>query len=179
MKRRPGGHARNVLPTAEELNDHSIDGPYAERHFLGKSLTEAQAMFAENSLSYLEDLSHMPPRGFEFYFPAAVAYFLSPESSEDFIAVSSFLGSLTIRLDDHANDLLPTTVQPLIDALAAIRDDWGRWFQPDDPETTPWKQCQRTARQQAKGWAELLNLIDRLQAIKQAKGRPKPDPPRL
>lgn len=170
MKRRPPGRARNVLPTAEDLNDQSIDGPEAERNFLGRSLAEAEALFAENSLRYLDDLYSMPARGYHYYFPAAVAYLLSPASTDDPIAVSSFLGSLALRID-RPDELLPTSVPPLLLALSAIQADWDRWFPTDDPETTPWKMIQKTEKWHAETRATLFNVIERLEAICSKKKR--------
>jgi hypothetical protein len=40
------------LPTAREINPaaEDLDGKWAEKHFLGKSLEEAEALFREDSL---------------------------------------------------------------------------------------------------------------------------------
>ena len=48
------------LPTHQDINAFdSLDEQTACKHFLGKSLTEAEALFAENSLYYQEDLMFM------------------------------------------------------------------------------------------------------------------------
>jgi hypothetical protein len=57
------------LPTAREINPipEDLDGRCAERHFLGKTLDEAEALFRENSLCYQEDLMFMGVSAFRFY----------------------------------------------------------------------------------------------------------------
>jgi hypothetical protein len=65
------------LPTAEEIANDSLDGRYAIKHFLGKTLAEAEELFAEGCahgipLTYTEDLYFMEPVGFRFYIRAAV-----------------------------------------------------------------------------------------------------------
>ena len=50
----------------------SLDEGSACKHFLGKTLTEAEALFREASLYYQEDLMWMGPRAFQFYLPAAL-----------------------------------------------------------------------------------------------------------
>ena len=151
-----------MLPSAAEINHQSIDGPYAEKHFLGKTLADAQQLFEDDSLTYLEDLAHMPSAGFAYYFPAAIAYFQSPAATGDGNAVSSFLGSLHLRLGQDAEGIA-TSFPSLLDALEGLRDDWDRFFLPDDPDVVSWKSCQKTAAWQAKTTAELLALIERLQ----------------
>ncbi|HKQ39872.1 MAG TPA: hypothetical protein VJ063_17470 [Verrucomicrobiae bacterium] len=57
------------LPTKDEINPWpgDLDGKTAVRHFLGKSLDEAEALFQEASLVYQEDLMFMGASAFRFY----------------------------------------------------------------------------------------------------------------
>ena len=81
-----------MLPTKTEINGYdSLDEQVAERHFLGKTLAEAEAMFRENSHTYQEDLLYMGPRAFAFYLAAAVNYVESEASAEDDEIVSMLL----------------------------------------------------------------------------------------
>lgn len=69
--RNPAELAMVTLPTAEELNPYDdLDGRVACRHFLGKSLAEAEALFRENEIYYQEDLMWMGAKAFCFYVQA-------------------------------------------------------------------------------------------------------------
>jgi hypothetical protein len=91
---------RGRLPTAREINpDRSLDGKVAEKHFLGKTLDEAEALFRENSLYYQEDLLWMGPVAFCYYLRAAVSYVKSPHAEGDADIVSCLAGTLELRLE--------------------------------------------------------------------------------
>ena len=93
------------LPTAREINPfNDPDGQKAERHFLGRTLGEAEALFRENSLYYQEDLLWMGPIAFSFYLRAALSYLKSASAQGDSGIVSCLYKVLEFRLqhDDEA-----------------------------------------------------------------------------
>jgi hypothetical protein len=82
------------LPTEDEINIHnSLDEQCASKHFLGKTLDEAEALFVENSLYYAGDLMWMGAKAFAFYIPAYLPHIAG---SDD---VHSFAGLLEFRLE--------------------------------------------------------------------------------
>ena len=102
-----------TLPTRAEINVYdSLDERYACDHFLGKTLEEAQALFANNALVYQEDLMFMGPVAFRFYVEAAIRYI---EATRDDSMVSAFAGVLEHRLEFERAELTPVAPQ-----LAAI-----------------------------------------------------------
>lgn len=88
------------LPTEREINPHSgcLDGEYAVKMFLGKTLNEAELLFQEDGLSRQEDLIWMGPIAFVFYFRAALSYLKSPISADDSDFASSMTGLLEWRV---------------------------------------------------------------------------------
>jgi hypothetical protein len=72
------------LPTAREINPvpTDLDGKCAERHFLGKTLQQAEALFREASILYQEDLMFMGPIAFRFYVQAAISYIQSDAATD-------------------------------------------------------------------------------------------------
>ena len=81
------------LPTAKEINPYDdLDGQYAEKHFLGKTLDEAEALFRESSITYQEDLMFMGPVAFRFYVQAAINYVESESARGDSDMISCLQG---------------------------------------------------------------------------------------
>jgi hypothetical protein len=88
------------LPTAEEISVFdSLDERWAVKHFLGKDLEQAQALFRENFLYYQEALMHMGPKAFRFYVQAAIKYLLSVESDGNSDAANTFCGLIEFGLE--------------------------------------------------------------------------------
>lgn len=88
------------LPSEREINPAPgcLDGEYAVKMFLGRTLNEAEKLFQENGLCRQEDLMWMGPVGFVFYFPAALRYLKSSESSGDSDFASSMVSLLEFRV---------------------------------------------------------------------------------
>jgi hypothetical protein len=99
------------IPTAEEISVFgSLDEGHACAHFLGKNVSEAQALFADKaitSLTYLEDLMWMGPVAFRYYVAAAIAHLQSESSKGDFDFLNGFAGTLEFRAEHYANELRP------------------------------------------------------------------------
>ncbi len=97
------------LPTEAEINVHdSLDERCACDHFLGKTLKDAEALFADNALVYLEDLMFMGPSAFRFYVEAAIHYI---KATKDHEMVSAFAGVLEHRLEFERSELAPVAPQ--------------------------------------------------------------------
>ena len=74
-RKRSSSSQASGLPTAREINPYDdLDGRDAERHFLGKTLDEAFALFSSGFYRYQEDLMFMGPVAFRYYLPAAVRH---------------------------------------------------------------------------------------------------------
>lgn len=87
------------LPTAAEINIHDdFDEQWAVKNFLGRSLEEAQDLFAENFLFYSEDLMWMGPVAFCYYVRAAIAFLLSPSAKGHADSVGTFCMILEFRI---------------------------------------------------------------------------------
>ncbi|MEO8108808.1 MAG: hypothetical protein ABI594_02195 [Ginsengibacter sp.] len=72
------------LPTKDEINIYnSLDEIAACKHFLGKSLEQAEALFRENSAYYQEYLMWMGPVAFNFYLESAINYLKSDDAVGD------------------------------------------------------------------------------------------------
>ncbi len=115
------------LPTGRELNPFdNLDGRNAERHFLGKSLEEAEALFRENSNCYQEDLMFMGAAGFRFYLHAAIRYIESEAAAGDDLMILCFLGILEHRLEFEREELI-AIAHPLASACRYILEHCERF----------------------------------------------------
>ena len=115
------------LPTEKQISIYgSLDEQSAVRHFLGKDIEQAEAMFCDNFLKYQEDLMWMGPKAFCFYVDAAIAYLLSPSADEDSDAASSFCGVLEFQLQCYRVKISPSHPR-LRKAIRKIIDDFERY----------------------------------------------------
>jgi hypothetical protein len=100
------------LPTAKDINPFDdLDGQRAERHFLGKTLEEAEALFREDSLTYQEDLMFMGVAAFRFYVQAAIRYIQSESATGDSDIISCFAAIFESRLEYDADELTSVAKQ--------------------------------------------------------------------
>ena len=116
------------LPTSREINPipDDLDGQCAERHFLGKTLEEAEALFRENSLYYQEDLMFMGVTAFCFYFQAAINYIQSESATHDSDIISCIAAILEHRLEYEADKLIPIAGH-VAAASAYVIANYGRF----------------------------------------------------
>ena len=82
-----------------------LDGRSAAKHFLGKTLDEAEALFCENSIRYETDLKWMGPVAFRFYIRAAIRYVESEHATGDSDIVNCLAGTFRIRLEHEPAEL--------------------------------------------------------------------------
>lgn len=92
-----------TIPTSSELNPHDdLDGRVAQAHFLGKTVSEAIDLFA-NQGGTVEDLMWMGPRAFVYYLPAALMYLeRASADTDEWDVVGALPGTLGFRLDHDA-----------------------------------------------------------------------------
>ena len=114
-------------PTREEISVYdSLDEQSAVRHFLGKNLEEAEALFRENACHYTEYLMWMGPVAFRYYIHAAIRYVRSDAAVRDATMVSGLAIALEFRLEYEPHELAPISV-PLAEICAYIVEHAGKF----------------------------------------------------
>lgn len=88
----PTPSARDINPIPEDL-----DGQYAERHFLGRTVEQARELFHERFDLYVGDLLHMGIIAFKYYLPAAIHFADSDVAKYDCAVVRELLSTFTHR----------------------------------------------------------------------------------
>jgi hypothetical protein len=115
------------IPTRDEINVFdSLDERSACKHFLGKTVEEAEALFRENSIYYQEAQMWMGPVAFRYYVQAAIHYIKSPEAAGDSDIVSCLASTLEFRLKGEASEFVPIA-QLLSSACAYILKNLDRF----------------------------------------------------
>ncbi len=100
------------LPTHQEINvSDSLDERSACKHFPGKNLAEAEALFRQNALFYQEDLMWMGPIAFRYYVTAASRYLESEAATHDSHMVNCFVNLLEFRWQHEPKELTPIAEQ--------------------------------------------------------------------
>ena len=136
----PDWSATLLPPTETEINPYSdyLDGAYAVKHFLGKTLQEAELLFCdhESNLTYFEDLMHMGPKAFCYYVAAAFSPF---RMKTDYGHPLRYLiGIIKLRIDECGQNVKPC-YPVLLDGLRYIIDRWDE-FDEDDKMTRSGKE---------------------------------------
>lgn len=103
---------------ALDLND--LEAPYIREHFFGKTLEEAEDIFAANALFYSEELLSMSYELFNFYAPALVSYLLSERARGDSDGASSFLNYMSHLIETSPENLSQETKKIIIEAAEKI-----------------------------------------------------------
>lgn len=91
----------NGLPSREDISPTlglNLDERSALKNFFGKTLSEAQELFALNALTYGEDIFWMGQKGFQFYFQSFENYVMSDEANEDYLAILALVSILEFRI---------------------------------------------------------------------------------
>jgi hypothetical protein len=114
------GKAPMSLPTADDFNIfHSLDEETASKHFLNKTLIEAQALFREDGLTYCQDFMWMGPRAFNFYLEAMFNYLKSDDSIGDSDIINCLLSVVDYRRNDEEFSSAVDRVRTIIDYVIA------------------------------------------------------------
>ena len=121
------------LPTEQEINPvaENLDGQWAVRNFLGKSLDAAEAMFREELDFHGEDLMFMGPVAFRYYIPAACRFLRSQLPDADPPMIFDFAGVLQHRLEFDPNEMTSVAVE-LADLCAEILARFTRFDEFDE-----------------------------------------------
>jgi len=117
---------RTTTPTRSdwgEVDVRDLDAQWALETFLGKSLAEAEALFAKNALYYSEALESMPRVPFNFYARALARYLTSGGARGDSDGASSFLRLLAWILEKHPEIVEPETKVILLRAAEHVAAD--------------------------------------------------------
>jgi hypothetical protein len=116
-----------TLPTRQEINPHDdLDGRAAAKHFFGKSLEEAEALFRESPDYYREDLLWMGPAAFRYYVDAAIRFIRSNAVTGESDFIAGLASTLELRLDQEPAEMAPVAV-PLADVCREIVEQWPRF----------------------------------------------------
>ena len=108
------------LPTPDDFNVfNSLDEATASRHFLNKSLAEAEALFRDNSLTYCQDFMWMGARAFNFYLEALFNYLKSDDAIGDNDIVNCLLSVVEYRCNDAEFTSAIDRVRVMIDYVIA------------------------------------------------------------
>lgn len=114
-----------TLPTRQDLNVYdSLDERCGCKHFLGKNLEEAEALFRENSLYYEGNLMWMGIVAFRYYLAAVDKYIRSEAADSEFVAC--FSSTLEFRLEYERGGLAPVAGR-LADLCGYILQHWTRF----------------------------------------------------
>jgi hypothetical protein len=119
------------LPTREEIAKDSLDGRYAIKHFHGKTLAEAEELFANGlreciPLTYTEDLMWMEPVGFRFYIRAAIRVALSERATGESDFINGLAGSIALWHKEYPGEL-KSCAQFLAEFCRQVIDQFDRY----------------------------------------------------
>jgi hypothetical protein len=118
----------NRLPTAREIDPYkSWESRYAAEDFLGKTLEQAEALFATREEGYYESLIHMGPIGFCYYIDAALAYADTPRASRDIECLLHLSRVIEERLESD-----PEQIAPVVPILVEFCNTRGARNESDD-----------------------------------------------
>ena len=117
-----------TIPSREDIDVyHSLDEASACKHFLGKSLDEAEALFRDNSIYYQEDLLWMGPVAFRYYIHAAIRYVQSGDATGDSDIINCLAGTLRHRMQYEPLSELQPIAEPLAVFCAYVVNHFGRF----------------------------------------------------
>ena len=124
------------LPTCEEVAADSLDGRNAIKHFHGKSIAEAEEIFANGCrdcipLTYTEDLLWMEPVGFRFYIRAAIRVALSERANGEPDFINGLAGTIALWHEQHPGELV-ACARLIADFCDAVVEQFDRFDA--DPE---------------------------------------------
>jgi hypothetical protein len=115
------------IPSEKDWRSYpwDFDTESAYKTFHGKSLAEARAVFKSNAFYYLEELTHMPSRCFQYYLNAYLDYILSDESRGESGGASSLFYTVEARIQEFADyeELRQRTCESLTQ-IALRQEEW-------------------------------------------------------
>ena len=117
-------YAEGELPSMDDIKFYGMpEEEYAIKHFYGKNIEEASALFFESSMTYQEDLLYMGPNAFFYYINSIKPYILSAEGWDDDCFVMCVLGIFENRLKHEPNfrDLLECHKESILEILLIFK----------------------------------------------------------
>ncbi|MCH2175627.1 MAG: hypothetical protein MK193_07860 [Lentisphaeria bacterium] len=116
------------LPTKKQINPHpgDLDGDYAVKNWLNKSIKEGASLFEENALHYAEDFSYMGHYAFNYYLQSAILYAQSKASIEDSDFINSFIGTLKFRYK-YDKKVIKKSINRCLELLSVIVDEYPKY----------------------------------------------------
>lgn len=109
------------IPTEADWGEwqEDLDAAHTHNRFAGRTLEEAEQLFAAFPLGASEDLESMPRVPFRFYLRALASYVLSEASRGEPDGASCFLRTIERKLADEPGIVLP--MMPwLLDSLRQV-----------------------------------------------------------
>jgi hypothetical protein len=103
-----------------DVDPEDLDAQWALEQFLGRSFSDAVALFATNALYYGEALASMPPVPFNFYARALAQYLTSEAARDDADGASSFLRIFAWILETRPHIIEPQTRARLLNAAEHV-----------------------------------------------------------
>jgi hypothetical protein len=101
-------NSEEQLPTVEEIAVDWEGGHFAITHFHGKTLAEAEELFAcGRPHAYAVDFEYMEPVGFRFYIRAAVNFCLSDRSDGESDFIHALACVLSMWRESKPSELIP------------------------------------------------------------------------
>ena len=113
------------IDLCHHLDYPDLDAQVAVENFLGKTGSEAEALFEENALGLMQDLMWMGPIAFCYYVAAAINYIKSPGSVDD-SELDCFLGSVGFQLEYGRRAIAPVIPQ-LRAAVQYVIENWTKF----------------------------------------------------
>jgi hypothetical protein len=102
------------------IDENSLDAKWAFDTFLGRSLSDAEAMFQSNALDCGENLQSMPSVPYNFYASALVSYTASERARGHSDGASSFLHTACWLLKTNRAIISPHTERILVSAANQV-----------------------------------------------------------
>ena len=119
------------LPTRDEVALDCHDGLFAIKHFHGRTLAEAEEIFASGCrnhipLTYTEDLMWMEPVGFRFYIRAAVRVALSERANGQSDFINGLASAICLWNEQRPGELIPCA-SLLSDFCRTVAEQFDRY----------------------------------------------------
>jgi hypothetical protein len=115
-----------TVPSERDINPgDSPDEISAAKHFLGKTVEEAEELFRENSFTYQEDLMWMGPRAFHYYIQSAINYVKSEHAAGDDQFIDCLHMIVRFRSEDEGLQSLATDA--VLDLIDYVIDNYDKF----------------------------------------------------
>jgi hypothetical protein len=115
-----------TVPSERDINvADSLDEITAVKHFLNKTVEEAEELFRENSFAYQEDLMWMGPRAFHYYLQAAINYVKSEHAAGDDQIIDCL--HMILRFRSEVEGLRSLATDAVLDLIDHVIGHYGKF----------------------------------------------------